>query len=143
MKYLLTILLSLALLLTSCTTPSRDFKTYYSLTQGDHFLYPNGWIQVEVQEHSPGVDVVFRDFLERTENVSVIISKIPESETLENLGSPSSVGYRFLKQINNSPNLKVKLELLKAELRETVTGNYYILEYLAQLPSGLQRHDEC
>jgi len=46
-------------------------------------FYPNGWLPVKV---SNGPDVVFHDLIETTENVSVVVSSVPQGKTLAELG---------------------------------------------------------
>ena len=52
------------------------------------FRYPNGWIAVNV---SGGADAVFRDLIEETENVSVVVSPVPGDTALTDLGDPKEV----------------------------------------------------
>jgi photosystem II oxygen-evolving enhancer protein 2 len=58
----------------SCSPRVGNLKSYVNYQQGYGFYYPNGWIPVDVKNASKGVDTVFRDFIERSENLSVIIS---------------------------------------------------------------------
>jgi len=48
-------------------------QSYVDSTDGYQFLYPNGWVPVEVTN---GPDVVFRDLIEYSENLSVAIAKL-------------------------------------------------------------------
>jgi len=105
-------------------------------------LYPNGWIPVNLGTSArKTVDVVFRDLVERTENLSVIINEVPDGKTLEDLGDPSEVGYRFLKAINDNPNIDKKAEFLRAESRQNKDKTYYLLEYEENLPNQEERHN--
>lgn len=61
------------------------------------------------------VDVVFRDFIERTENLSVVISDLPENQNLTNLGASTEVGYRFRQKIEQTSNLNRKADLINLE----------------------------
>ena len=81
----------IALSLTGCTA-GAGLNSYVDSTDGYQFLYPNGWLPVKV---SSGPDVVFHDLIETTENVSVVISPVPEGKTLAELGTP---GERHLTQ---------------------------------------------
>ena len=39
--------------------------------------------------------MVFHDLIEVSENVSVVISPVPEGKTLPELGTPTEVGYKL------------------------------------------------
>ena len=136
-----TVLIILSLNLYGCSAEVSGLQSYVDTLDGYQFLYPNGWMQVDVKEASEGVDVVFRDLIERSENLSVIVSDIPEGKNLAQIGTPTEVGYRFLKQINADPNANRQAELINAEIHESDAKNYYILEYQVKLPNNLERHD--
>jgi photosystem II oxygen-evolving enhancer protein 2 len=104
---------------------------------GYEFLYPNGWLPVQVTD---GPDVVFHDLIERTENVSVVISSVPEGKTLADLGTPGEVGYQLQKNAIAPPDSGRKAELVNAEVRESGDKSYYILEYSVTLPNE-KRHN--
>jgi photosystem II oxygen-evolving enhancer protein 2 len=133
--------LILSMTITGCVSGVSGLQSYVNPTKGYEFLYPNGWIPVNIQNARAGVDVVFRDLIERTENLSVIVSQIPADKTLEDLGSPSDVGYRFLKSIDNNPDLNRQAEFLRAESRQAGDKTYYLLEYEVTLPSQPPRHN--
>jgi photosystem II oxygen-evolving enhancer protein 2 len=116
-------------------------QSYVNTTNGYQFLYPNGWIQVEVENASSGVDVVFRDLIERSDNISVIINDVNKDEKLEDLGTPTEVGYRFMKMVNNDPNSERQAELINAEIRENNAKDYYILEYEVESSLNQKRHN--
>jgi photosystem II oxygen-evolving enhancer protein 2 len=137
---LATFLLITTLLLTSCATPTGGLQGYTSGSQGYQFLYPNGWTQVDVKKVA-GVDVVFHDLIETTENLSVIINPVPEDKTLTDLGTPSEVGYRILKNNSLNPNFDKEVELIRSESHQTNGKDYYILEYQVKLPNGKERHN--
>lgn len=140
-KYLLLVLLAIfSFTLSSCATPVSGLQSYIDAADGYQFLYPNGWLQVDLKSGSKGVDVVFRDLIERTENLSVTIGEVPENKTLSDLGSPSEVGYRFLKEINKDVSLNREIDLITAESHETGGKTYYTLEYQVKLPER-ERHD--
>lgn len=136
-----TLLLILSLTLSSCSVGTSGLQSYVSGSQGYQFLYPNGWIQVDVKDASEGVDVVFRDLIQRTENLSAIVSDVPQGKQLEDLGTPTDVGYRFLKQINARSKDNRQIELINAQSREIDGKTYYKLEYQVQLPDDRTRHD--
>ncbi|MBP0017277.1 MAG: photosystem II reaction center PsbP family protein [Cyanobacteria bacterium SBLK] len=133
-------LLALALILSSCAIAANGFPTYIDLQDGYQFHYPNGWIQVDVQNASRGVDVVFRDLIEPTENLSVIISDIPGDRQLQDLGTATDVGYRFFKQ-RNAIDPNIKIELLGAETFSKIGQTYYLLEFAVTLSDKQHRHD--
>ena len=76
------LLVLLTVTISSCSATLGGVQNYIDATDGYQFLYPNGWIQVEVENASEGVDVVFRDFIERGENLSVIISDVNQDKQL-------------------------------------------------------------
>ena len=135
------LLIVISLALSSCAAGVSGLQSYVNTSKGYEFLYPNGWIPVNIAKSDNGVDVVFRDLVERTENLSVIVSEIPEGKTLEDLGDPSEVGYRFLKLINNSPNSEREAEFLRAESRQGKDKTYYLLEYEVDSPETNLRHN--
>lgn len=135
------LLIVISLVLSSCSAGVSGLQSYVNTSKGYEFLYPNGWIAVNIKKSDNGVDVVFRDLVERTENLSVIVSEIPEGKTLEDLGDPSEVGYRFLKLINNNPNSERKAEFLRAESRQGKDKTYYLLEYEVDTPETDLRHN--
>lgn len=132
------LLLVLSLSLSSCTNGVSGLKSYVDSIDGYQFLYPNGWLPVQVTD---GPDVVFRDMIEQTENVSVVINPVPEGKTLAELGTPGEVGYKLQNNAIAPPNSGRKAELVNAEARETGDKTYYILEYSVQLPNQGNRHN--
>jgi photosystem II oxygen-evolving enhancer protein 2 len=136
------LLIIVSLALSSCSAAGlSSLQHYANPAKGYEFFYPNGWIQVDVRDASQGVDTVFHDFIERSENLSVIISSIPKDKTLTDLGTPTDIGYRFLKSVNSDPEAKREAELINAESREFNGKTYYTLEYQVKLPDNQQRHD--
>ena len=136
------LLIILSLITSSCSTGVSGLQSYVNTSKGYEFLYPNGWIPVTLGTSArKTVDVVFRDLVERTENLSVIINDVPEDKTLEDLGSPSEVGYRLLKAINNNPNAEREADFIRAEARENNDKNYYLLEYEENIPEQGTRHN--
>lgn len=136
------LLIVLNLLVTSCSTGVTGLQSYVNTSKGYEFLYPNGWIPVNLGTSArKTVDVVFRDLIERTENLSVIINDVPDGKTLQDLGSPSEVGYRLLKVINSKPDDTREAEFIRAEARENKDKQYYLLEYEEELPEQGTRHN--
>ena len=131
------LLLVLSLGLPGCTSAVSGLKSYVDSIDGYEFLYPNGWIPVQVTN---GPDVVFRDLIERTENVSVVISSVPEGKTLAEIGTPTEVGYQLQKNAIAPPDSGRKAELVNAQAREAGDKSYYLLEYNVKLPTQ-ERHN--
>jgi photosystem II oxygen-evolving enhancer protein 2 len=127
-----------ALSLTGCVAAGAGLKSYVDSTDGYQFLYPNGWLPVKV---SDGPDVVFHDLIEATENVSVVISPVPEGKTLAEIGTPGEVGYKLAKSALAPPDSGRKAELVNAEAREKNAKKYYLLEYAIKLPNQQERHN--
>lgn len=124
-----------------CVSPTSGLNPYVDGADGYKFLYPNGWIAVDVKNSSEGVDVVFRDLIERSENLSVIISDISKDKNLEDLGTPTDVGYRFMQIVNQNPDNQREAELISAEKREQNLDDYYLLEYRVKLGDNQYRHN--
>lgn len=131
------LLLVLTLSLNGCATGVSGLKSYVDTTDGYEFLYPNGWLPVKV---SDGPDIVFHDMIEQSENVSVVMSKVPDGKTLADLGTPGEVGYQLQKNAIAPPDSGRKAELVNAEARESGDKTYYLLEYSVKLPNQ-QRHN--
>lgn len=127
-----------ALTLQSCVGSGGGLNSYVDTYAGYEFRYPTGWVEVEV----PGAaDVVFHDIVNETENVSVVISEVPEGKDLEDLGTPTEVGYKLSKSFNTLISDDTNVELVNAQRIDTADNKtYYILEYVADLPSGI-RHN--
>jgi photosystem II oxygen-evolving enhancer protein 2 len=113
-------------------------RSYVDTTDGYEFSYPNGWMQVKVAN---GPDVVFHDLIEATENVSVVVSPVPEGKTLPELGTPTEVGYKLGKNALAPEGSGRSAELVDAKQREVKGKVYYLLEYTIKLPNNQQRHD--
>ncbi len=127
--------------LISCSVGLSGLQSYVDATDGYQFLYPSGWVGVDVKQSSQGVDVIFRDIIEPSENLSVIVSNIDKEKTLTALGTPTEVGYYLLKQMNNTAEDGRKVELINAESREVEAKTYYSLEYEVTLPNEQKRHN--
>ncbi len=134
-------LVILTIFLSACNVGVAGVEQYIAPNSGYEFVYPNGWIEVDVKESSEGVDVVFRDLVQRSENLSVVISEIPEDEQLKDLGTPTDVGYRFMEQVNKNPELDRDAELISADSRTDGEKTYYILEYKVTQPDLGPRHN--
>ncbi len=132
------LLVVLTLSLTGCASAVSGLKSYVDSIDGYEFLYPNGWLPVKV---SDGPDVVLHDLIETTENVSVVISPVPEDKTLAELGTPGDVGYKLGKSAIAPPNSGREAELVSAGQIENQGNTYYLLEYEVKLPNQQQRHN--
>ncbi|GAB1538226.1 photosystem II reaction center PsbP [Scytonema sp. NUACC21] len=117
---------------------AAGLKSYVDTTDGYQFSYPNGWVQVKVAN---GPDVVFHDIIEPTENVSVVVSPVPDGKTLKELGTPGEVGYKLGKNALAPEGSGRQAELVNAQEREYDGKTYYMLEYLIELPNNQQRHN--
>jgi photosystem II oxygen-evolving enhancer protein 2 len=117
---------------------AAGLKSFVDGADGYQFLYPNGWLQVKVAN---GPDVVFHDLIEVSENVSVVISPVPDGKTLPELGTPTEVGYRLGKAALAPPDSGRSAELVNAVQKESDGKIYYFLEYEVQLPNQQKRHN--
>lgn len=133
------LLIVLSVSLTSCTAVSATtgLNRYSDSTDGYQFLYPNGWVEAKVKG---GPDIVFRDLIQDTENVSVVISEVADGKTLEELGTPGEVGYQLSKKAIAPEGSGRVAELVDAQSTESNGKTYYILEYEVQLPNR-KRHN--
>jgi photosystem II oxygen-evolving enhancer protein 2 len=142
LKSLITIVLIIfTITLTSCSSALSGLQAYVDGIDGYQFLYPNGWMLVDVKTASQGVDVVYKDFLEPSENLSVIVSKIDQNKNLADLGTPTDVGYRFMQMVNENGSNGREAELVSAEKREQNLQDYYLLEYIVKLSNNKYRHN--
>lgn len=131
------VMIVLSLSVQSCASTSEALKSYADTVDGYEFLYPNSWVPVAVKN---GPDVVLHDLIEETENVSVIISPVPNGKTLAELGTPSEVGYKLSKNAIAPLNSGRQAELVSAEAHEVGSKTYYLLEYAVKLPTQ-ERHN--
>lgn len=132
------LLVILSLSLAGCVaTATAGLKSYIDTTHGYQFLYPNGWVPVKVNN---GPDIVFRDLIQQTENLSVVISAVPDKKTLAELGTPSEVGYNLSKNAIAPEGSNRQAELVNASSRLSGDKTYYILEYAVKLPQQ-KRHN--
>ena len=70
----------------------------------------------------------------------MVVSPVSDGKTLEDLGTPTEVGYKLSKSITSESTDGRNVELVNAQSFDTGEKLYYILEYVANLPSGT-RHD--
>ncbi|MDB9375646.1 photosystem II reaction center PsbP [Nodularia sphaerocarpa] len=117
---------------------AAGFNSFVDSYDGYEFLYPNGWVQVKVAD---GPDVVFHDLIEISENVSVVISPVPDEKSLQELGTPTEVGYKLGKAALAPPDSGRSAKLINAFERESKGKTYYLLEYEVKLPNREDRHN--
>lgn len=132
-KLLVFTLILLSWVVSGCATPTSGLKAYVDSIDGYEFLYPNGWLPVEV---TSGVDVVFRDLIQTTENVSVVVSPLTQEKSLADLGEPDEVGQRLAKRVIAPPESGREAELVAAQRRDVGDKTYYNIEYLVRLPGN-------
>ena len=135
-RFVALLLVVLALGLQSCAG-GTSLQAYNDSYEGYEFKYPTGWVAAEVPG---GPSTVFHDIINPSENVSVVISPVSGGKTLPDLGTPSEVGYKLSKSITSQSTDGRNVELVNAQSFDTGDKLYYILEYVANLPSGT-RHD--
>jgi photosystem II oxygen-evolving enhancer protein 2 len=136
--FILLLVFSFSLSNSGVADAAAGLKSFVNTTNGYQFLYPNGWVQVKVAN---GPDVVLHDLIEVTENVSVVVSPVPEGKTLAELGTPTDVGYKLGKNALAPEGSGRTAELVNAEQREGNGKTYYLLEYAIKLPNNQQRHN--
>lgn len=136
----ITLFLVFSLCLTNIgTATAAALNSYIDSTDGYQFLYPTGWVEVDINN---GPDVVFHDFIETTENVSVVMSPVPSNQTLTELGTPTEVGYKLGKNALAPEGSNRTAELVNAEQTQGEDGKtYYLLEYLVNFPNNRERHN--
>ena len=72
---------------------------------------------------------------------SLINSDIDENKDLEDLGTPTDVGYRFMQIVNANTNNGREAELISAQKGQKELQDYYLLEYRVKLGEDLYRHN--
>ncbi len=136
LKRFVALLAVLALGLQGCAA-GTSLQSYSNSYEGYEFKYPTGWVAADVPN---GPDTVFHDIINASENVSVVISPVSDGKTLPDIGTPLEVGYKLSKSITSQSTDDRSVELVNAQSFEAGDKLYYILEYVANLPSGT-RHD--
>ncbi len=116
-------------------------NAYSDSLDGYKFLYPTGWTQVKNLSENSGLDILFHDIIEQTENISVVINPTPGKRTLTELGTPSEVGYQLGKSAIAPEGSGRTAELVNAEAGQVGDRIYYLLEYLVKLSNGIERHN--
>jgi photosystem II oxygen-evolving enhancer protein 2 len=116
-------------------------NSYVDSLDGYRFLYPTGWTEVKNLSPNSGLDILFHDIIEQTENISVVINPTPGKRSLEELGTPSEVGYRLGKSAIAPEGSGREADLISAEAGQIGDRLYYLLEYAVKLPDGQARHN--
>lgn len=131
-------LVCVSLTLQGCVSAAGGLKAYVDDFDGYEFLYPNGWVQIKVAN---GPDVVFRDLIEESELVSVVVSDLKGTEReLSELGTPDEVGIRLAKNVLAPEGSNRQAELINASSRTLKDKTYYNFEYYINLPNA-ERHN--
>ncbi|WP_448525057.1 photosystem II reaction center PsbP [Parathermosynechococcus lividus] len=133
-RFLATVVAIVVVLLTGCTATS-GLQAFVDSYDGYQFLYPRGWVQVQVDGPA---DVVFHDIIQTTENVSVVVNSVSSTQSLEDLGSPEEVGDRLLRNIIAPSESGRSSALIAASSQKADGKTYYILEYAVTLPGDAQ-----
>ncbi|MFN3927902.1 MAG: photosystem II reaction center PsbP [Pseudanabaenaceae cyanobacterium] len=137
-RFALILIVLCTVVLNGCVSPSSGLVLYRDVKDGYRFLYPNGWQEAKINKEN-GLDILFHDIIEPSENVSVVIGKLQSVKDLHELGSASDVGLRVLRRII-APNFSEQAELLSANERDVDGRAYYTFEYLIPLRGGEVRH---
>lgn len=139
---LITLVAIVSLTLQGCSAGVLGgLNSYIDSLDGYRFLYPTGWTEVKNLSENSGLDVLFHDIIEQTENMSVVINPTPGKRNLDDLGTPSEVGYRLGKSAIAPEGSGREAELVNAEAGQVGDRLYYLLEYAVKLPDGQQRHN--
>ncbi|MFM7365311.1 MAG: photosystem II reaction center PsbP [Cuspidothrix sp.] len=117
---------------------ASGLKSFVDSADGYQFNYPNGWLQVKVAN---GPDVVFHDLIQVSENVSVVISPVPNGKSLTDLGTPTEVGYKLGKAALAPEGSGRSAELVNVAQKKVDGKTYYFLEYEVKLPNQEKRHN--
>ncbi len=128
----------LFLVLTACSNGGSAGLNSFESPDGRYaFLYPTGWTRIAV---NGGPQVVFHDLINSDETLSLVISDVDSYATLEELGTPSEVGQRLLKDVIASDGGRREVELIEAKSRESANHIFYDLEYKVHLDDR-DRHE--
>ncbi len=131
-------LVCVSLILTGCSSGATGLKSYVDDIDGYEFLYPNGWIPIQVTN---GSDVVLRDLIEETELVSVVVSDLQGTQKdLTELGTAQAVGERLAQTVLAPEGSNRQAQLLSADTGTLNDKTYYKLEYYLSLPNS-ERHN--
>ncbi len=125
-------------LLSACSPGlSAGLEAFQSADGHYGFFYPTGWTRVAV---SGGPEVVFHDVINSDETLSLVVSDIKNTPSLETLGSPLEVGERLINDVIAPDGAGRQAELVNAEEREQNGHIFYDIEYSIHLPDR-DRHE--
>ena len=139
LRRLLPLLLAgvLALAVTSCSAAAAGLNSFQSPDGRYAFLYPTGWTRVQVTE---GPQVVFHDLINADETLSLVVSDVNSTNSLENLGSAVAVGEKLRRIVIAPDGSGREAELVEAAEREDGGRTFYDLEYAVHL-NDRDRHE--
>ena len=127
----------LALAVSACSAAAAGLNSFQSPDGRYAFLYPTGWTRVQVSE---GPQVVFHDLINADETLSLVVSDVNATNTLENLGSAVAVGEKLRRIVIAPEGSGREAELVEAVEREDGGRTFYDLEYAVHL-NDRDRHE--
>jgi photosystem II oxygen-evolving enhancer protein 2 len=123
--------------LSACSAAAAGLNSYQSPDGRYAFLYPTGWTRVQVTD---GPQVVFHDLINADETLSLVVSDVNSTNSLENLGSAVAVGEKLRRVVIAPEGSGREAELVEASEREDGGRTFYDLEYAVHL-SDRDRHE--
>ena len=129
--------LALAVLLSACSAAAAGLNSFQSPDGRYAFLYPTGWTRVPV---SDGPQVVFPDLITADETLSLVISDVNTTNSLDDLGSAVAVGEKLRRVVIAPDGSGREAELVEAVEREDGGRTFYDLEYAVHL-NDRDRHE--
>ena len=129
------LLLGMALL--GCSAAAAGLNSYQSPDGRYAFLYPTGWTRVQV---SDGPQVVFHDLINADETLSLVVSDVNSTNSLDDLGSAVAVGEKLRRVVIAPEGSGREAELVEASEREDGGRTFYDLEYAVHL-ADRDRHE--
>ena len=127
----------LALAVSACSAAAAGLNSFQSPDGRYAFLYPTGWTRVQVSE---GPQVVFHDLINADETLSLVVSEVNSTNSLENLGSAVAVGEKLRRVVIAPDGSGREAELVEASEREDAGRTFYDLEYSVHL-NDRDRHE--
>ena len=139
LRRLLPVLLAglLAVAVSACSAAAAGLNSFQSPDGRYAFLYPTGWTRVQVSE---GPQVVFHDLINADETLSLVVSDVNSTNSLENLGSAVAVGEKLRRVVIAPEGSGREAELVEASEREDGGRTFYDLEYAVHLDDR-DRHE--
>ena len=139
LRRLLPVLLAgvLAVAMSACSAAAAGLNSFQSPDGRYAFLYPTGWTRVQVTE---GPQVVFHDLINADETLSLVVSDVNSTNSLENLGSAVAVGEKLRRIVIAPDGSGREAELVEASEREDGGRTFYDLEYAVHL-NDRDRHE--